>query len=69
MSQPVQGLTSHFTYKANLKHTRYGWLRLTPAHSVHLNHRLTGTTEKRRSYSRSLLRHGNDSACLRRAWD
>lgn len=24
------------TFKANLKHTRYGWLRLTPAYSVHL---------------------------------
>lgn len=29
-------LAQHLTHKANLKHTRYGWLRLTPAHSVHL---------------------------------
>ena len=29
-------LFDHLTYKGNLKHTRYGWLRLTPAHSVHL---------------------------------
>ncbi|GAB4424182.1 MAG: site-specific DNA-methyltransferase [Chloroflexi bacterium OHK40] len=30
------GLFNHFTHKANLKQTRYGWLRLTPAYSVHL---------------------------------
>lgn len=30
------GLFNHLTHKANLKHTRYGWLRLTPAYSVHL---------------------------------
>jgi len=30
------GLSYHLTYKANLKQTRYGWLRLTPAYSVHL---------------------------------
>ena len=30
------GLSNHLTFKGNLKHTRYGWLRLTPAHSVHL---------------------------------
>ena len=28
--------TDHLTHSANLKHTRYGWLRLTPAYSVHL---------------------------------
>ena len=32
----MHGLSQHLTQKANLKHTRYGWLRLTPAHSVHL---------------------------------
>ena len=26
----------HLTYKGNLQQTRYGWLRLTPAYSVHL---------------------------------
>lgn len=26
----------HLSFKGNLKHTRYGWLRLTPAYSVHL---------------------------------
>jgi hypothetical protein len=26
----------HLTFKANLRTTRYGWLRLTPAYSVHL---------------------------------
>lgn len=30
------GLFNHLTHRANLKHTRYGWLRLTPAYSVHL---------------------------------
>jgi hypothetical protein len=30
------GLQQHLTYKGNLKHTRYGWLRLTPAYSVNL---------------------------------
>ncbi|ABU57071.1 DNA methyltransferase [Roseiflexus castenholzii] len=30
------GLFAHLTHKANLRHTRYGWLRLTPAYSVHL---------------------------------
>jgi DNA modification methylase len=30
------GLFNHLTYKGNLKNTRYGWLRLTPAYSVHL---------------------------------
>lgn len=30
------GFADHLTHKANLKHTRYGWLRLTPAYSVHL---------------------------------
>jgi len=26
----------HLTYRGNSKHTRYGWLRLTPAFSIHL---------------------------------
>src|SRR2546428_7349447 len=30
--RPVQ----RFTFRGNPKHTRYGWLRLTPAYSVHL---------------------------------
>jgi hypothetical protein len=25
----------HLTFRGNLRHTRYGWLRLTPAYSVH----------------------------------
>jgi hypothetical protein len=29
-------LNERFTHKANLKSTRFGWLRLTPAYSVHL---------------------------------
>lgn len=32
----------HLTHKANLKDTRYGWLRLTPAYSVHLVSELLG---------------------------
>lgn len=37
-AQAQQGFTlrEHLTHKGNLKHTRYGWLRLTPAYSVHL---------------------------------
>lgn len=34
--QQQLGLFDHLTHRANLKHTRYGWLRLTPAYSVHL---------------------------------
>jgi hypothetical protein len=36
MTQQQLGLFDHLTHRANLKHTRYGWLRLTPAYSVHL---------------------------------
>ncbi len=32
----------HLTFRGNLKHTRYGWLRLTPAYSVHLVRELLG---------------------------
>src|SRR5947209_3433620 len=35
-AQQTIGLLNHLTHKGNLKHTRYGWLRLTPAYSVHL---------------------------------
>lgn len=28
------GLFAHLTHKANLRHTRYGWLRLTPEYDV-----------------------------------
>lgn len=36
--QPVNslGLQHHLTFKGNLERSRYGWLRLTPAYSVHL---------------------------------
>jgi hypothetical protein len=30
------GREEHLTFRANLKASRYGWLRLTPAYSVHL---------------------------------
>jgi len=36
IEQPRLGFTERLTQRANLKHTRYGWLRLTPAYSVHL---------------------------------
>ncbi len=36
MTIQTHKLSEHLTHKANLKQTRYGWLRLTPAHSVHL---------------------------------
>ena len=36
MTQRRLGLFDHLTHRANLRHTRYGWLRLTPAYSVHL---------------------------------
>lgn len=41
------GLFDHLTHKANLKHTRYGWLRLTPAHSMHLVSKLLDTAPSR----------------------
>lgn len=41
--QQQLGLFEHLTHKANLKHTRYGWLRLTPAYSVHLVEDLLST--------------------------
>lgn len=30
------GLAYHLTHRGNAQHTRYGWLRLTPAYSVHV---------------------------------
>ncbi len=36
IEQSRLGFKERLTQKANLKHTRYGWLRLTPAYSVHL---------------------------------
>jgi DNA modification methylase len=36
IKQTRLGFTERLTQRANLKHTRYGWLRLTPAYSVHL---------------------------------
>ncbi len=35
LSKPP-GQLDHLTFKGNLRQSRYGWLRLTPAHSVHL---------------------------------
>lgn len=34
--QAIAKFHEHLTHRANLKHTRYGWLRLTPAYSIHL---------------------------------
>jgi hypothetical protein len=36
MPETLPGFEDHLTFKGNLKDTRYGWLRLTPAYSVHL---------------------------------
>lgn len=36
MIQNAINRSEHLTFKGNLDHTRYGWLRLTPAYSVHL---------------------------------
>lgn len=36
MTEAAVGANRHLTFQANLKETRYGWLRLTPAYSVHL---------------------------------
>jgi hypothetical protein len=36
MASSSQTRRDHLTYKGNLRSTRYGWLRLTPAYSVHL---------------------------------
>ncbi len=41
------GLFNHLTQKGNLKNTRYGWLRLTPAHSVHLVSGLLDTHQEK----------------------
>jgi hypothetical protein len=36
MSPPAPGRLDHLTFKGNVRALRYGWLRLTPAYSVHL---------------------------------
>lgn len=36
MTTSTIGRREHLTFKGNLRDTRYGWLRLTPAYSVHL---------------------------------
>lgn len=48
-NQPQQSInfSSHLTHKGNLKHTRYGWLRLTPAYSVHLVSSLLDTHQEK----------------------
>jgi hypothetical protein len=42
-AQTTISSTHRFTFKGNQKHTRYGWLRLTPAYSVHLVSELLDT--------------------------
>jgi hypothetical protein len=34
--RPALGRLDHLSFKGNLRDTRYGWLRLTPAYSVHV---------------------------------
>ncbi|MBN1610357.1 MAG: DNA adenine methylase, partial [Polyangiaceae bacterium] len=36
MASEDLGSVARLTFKGNLRTTRYGWLRLTPAYSVHL---------------------------------
>lgn len=43
LTHPLRRL-EHLTFKGNLQATRYGWLRLTPAYSVHLVAELLETT-------------------------
>jgi len=43
--QATLGFSDHLTHKANLRNTRYGWLRLTPAYSVHLVSELLDTIQ------------------------
>jgi hypothetical protein len=42
MTRPTATRASHLTFRGNLRHTRYGWLRLTPAYSVHLVEEILG---------------------------
>src|SRR5262245_48091231 len=37
----------HLTFRGNLRQSRYGWLRLTPAYSVHLVGELLSTLNAR----------------------
>jgi predicted methyltransferase len=46
--EPTLGFSAHLTHKANLKHTRYGWLRLTPAYSVHLVSDILNTHQEKK---------------------
>lgn len=46
-AQKTIGFFNHLTHKGNLKHTRYGWLRLTPAYSVHLVSDLLDTHQEK----------------------
>lgn len=36
ITQNAYNRLEHLTFKGNLEYTRYGWLRLTPAYSIHL---------------------------------
>ncbi len=35
-ARPTRTARARFTFHGNVRDTRYGWLRLTPAYSVHL---------------------------------
>jgi DNA modification methylase len=43
VTQKVSNRLAHYSFKGNLDHTRYGWLRLTPAYSVQLVSELIST--------------------------
>lgn len=49
MTDLLPGREERLTFKANLKQTRYGWLRLTPAYSVHLVADLLDQLESRQT--------------------
>lgn len=49
MTSDTLGLKGHLTFKGNLRDTRYGWLRLTPAYSVHLVSELVAKADRSRS--------------------
>jgi len=40
---PPKGARERFTFRGNLRETRHGWLRLTPAYSLHLVRELIAT--------------------------
>ena len=42
VAQQALGRSEHLTFKGNGHESRYGWLRLTPAYSLHLVAQIIG---------------------------